>query len=55
MTQENDKLKSLILEIEKIKLTNDFKKAYNLIEESIIKYNDDYRLYEELADVSIYL
>lgn len=55
MIQENDKLKDLILEIEKIKLANDFKNAYKLIEESIIKYNDDYRLYEELADVSIYL
>ena len=55
MNQENDKLKDLILEIEKIKLTDNFEKAYKLIQDSIIKYSDDYRLYEELADVSIYI
>ena len=55
MKQENDKLKDLILEIEKIKLTDNFEKAYKLIQDSIIKYSDDYRLYEELADVSIYI
>lgn len=55
MEVQNDKLKSLIIEIENIKSENKFKKAYKLIEESIIKYNDDYRLYEELADVSIYI
>ncbi len=55
MKENNDKLKNLIVEIEKIKLTNNFEEAYKLIQDSIIKYNDDYRLYEELADVSIYL
>ena len=55
MEKQTDKLKDLIIEIENIKSTNNFKKAYNLIEKSIIKYEDDYRLYEELADVSIYI
>ena len=55
MAQKNDTLKSLILQIEEIKLTNNFEKAYKLIQDSIIKYSDDYRLYEELADVSIYI
>ena len=55
MEQKNDKFKDLILEIEKIKLTDNFEKAYKLIQDSIIKYSDDYRLYEELADVSIYI
>lgn len=55
MKQEIDKLKDLIVEIENIKFANDFEKASLLIEESIIKYSDDYRLYEELADVSIYI
>jgi len=55
MKEQTDKLKDLILQIEKIKMWNNFKEAHKLIEESIIKYSDDYRLYEEMADVSIYL
>ncbi len=55
MKNNSDKLKLLIIEIEKIKLENQFEKAYKLIQDSIIKYSDDYRLYEELADVSIYI
>ena len=55
MEEKIDKLKNIIIEIEKIKLTDNFEKAYKLIQDSIIKYSDDYRLYEELADVSIYL
>jgi len=55
MDQKEDKLKSLIVQIEEIKLSNQFEKAYKLIQDSIIKYSDDYRLYEELADVSIYI
>ncbi len=50
-----DPLKEIIIQIEEVKLTNDFEKAYKLIQDSIIKYSDDYRLYEELADVSIYI
>jgi tetratricopeptide (TPR) repeat protein len=55
MKEQTDKLKDIILQIEKIKMWNNFEEAYKLIEESIIKYSDDYRLYEEMADVSIYL
>jgi hypothetical protein len=55
MMPTGDKLKDIIVEIEKIKSQDNFKKAHKLIEESIIKYSDDYRLYEELADVSIYM
>lgn len=55
MAQKTDKLKEIIVEIEKIKMWNEFKKAYKLIEETIIKYSDDYRLYEEMADVCIYM
>ena len=55
MENKIDKLKDLIVKIEEIKLTNNFEKAYKLIQDSIIKYSDDYRLYEELADVSIYI
>jgi len=55
MEKNNDTLKELIVQIEEIKLQNNFEKAYKLIQDSIIKYSEDYRLYEELADVSIYL
>lgn len=50
-----DKIKEIILQIEKIKINNDFEWALKIIEESLVKYSDDYRLYEELADVNIYL
>jgi len=53
--QKNDGLKELILQIELIKAQSNFEQAYKLIQDSIIKYSDDYRLYEELADVSIYI
>ena len=55
MIKKTDKLHNLIVEIEKVKTSNDFEKAYNLIQKAIIKYSDDYRLYEELADVSIFM
>ncbi len=55
MEQKIDKLKDIIVEIEKIKTKNKFQQAYELIEKAIIKYSDDYRIYEEMADVSIYM
>jgi len=50
-----DSIKNVIIEIEKIKNSWDYKKAYKYIQDSIIKYQDDYRLYEELADTAIYI
>ena len=55
MNKKIDSLKTLIVEIERIKNAWEFKKALKLIEDSIIKYNEDYRLYEELADTALYL
>ncbi len=49
-----DKIKSIIIEIEKIKNSWDYKKAEELVENALIKYSDDYRLYEEIADISLY-
>ena len=49
-----DKLNELIIKIEDLKLNKDFDNAINVLEENIIKYNNDYRLYEELADIYIY-
>jgi tetratricopeptide (TPR) repeat protein len=49
-----DKIKSIIVEIEKIKNSWDYKKAEEIVENALIKYSDDYRLYEEIADINLY-
>jgi len=49
-----DKIKSIIVEIEKIKNSWDYKKAEEMVENALIKYSDDYRLYEEIADINLY-
>ena len=53
--KENDLLRPIIIEIEKLKQQSEHKKAIKLIKDTIIKYNDDYRLYEELADTYLYM
>lgn len=55
MEQNDDRLKEIIIEIERIKMQDKFEEAHVLIEKAIIQYSDDYRLYEEMADVSIYM
>lgn len=49
-----DKIKEIILEIENLKLEQKFTKAIEIIENSLVSYNSDYRLYEELADIYLY-
>lgn len=49
-----DAIRNLITQVEKLKQEKDFKKALKLLEDSIQKYNDDYRLYEEIADIYLY-
>lgn len=49
-----DKIKEIILEIEKLKAEQKFTKAVEIIEQSLTIYNWDYRLYEELADIYLY-
>ena len=49
-----DKIKEIIIEIEKLKTEQKFSKAIELIEKNLINYNWDYRLYEELADIYLY-
>lgn len=50
-----DKIREIILEIEKLKQTQKYKDAISLIENSLVKYNSDYRLYEELADIYLFM
>lgn len=49
-----DKIRELILNIEKLKQEQRYKEAISLVEESLVKYNFDYRLYEELADIYLF-
>lgn len=49
-----DNVKLLIQEVENLKNKKEFKKALSLLQESLSKYNDDYRLYEEIADIYLY-
>lgn len=49
-----DKIKDIIISIEKLKTEQKFNKAIKVLEDSLINYNSDYRLYEELADIYLY-
>jgi hypothetical protein len=49
-----DKIKELILHIESLKNDQRFNDAIKILEDSLIKYNGDYRLYEELSDIYLY-
>jgi len=49
-----DKIKSIIVEIEKIKNSWDYQKAEEMVEKALINYSDDYRLYEEIADINLF-
>lgn len=49
-----DAVTNIIIKVEKLKENKDFVSAIKILEESIIKYHDDYRLYEELADIYLY-
>ena len=49
-----DKIRTVIIEIEKLKEEKNFEEAIKILEKSISKYSDDYRLYEELSDIYLY-
>ena len=49
-----DKIKEIILNIETLKEKWDYDNAINILEKYIAIYNNDYRLYEELADIYLY-
>ena len=50
-----DELRNIILEIEQLKQEQKYKNAVTLVENSLVKYNFDYRLYEELADIYLFM
>lgn len=49
-----DIIRSLIQQVESLKMNKDFSKAIEILESAILKNNDDYRLYEEIADIYLY-
>lgn len=49
-----DAIKNLIIHIENLKVDQQYEKSISLLEEAIIQYNSDYRLYEEMADIYLY-
>ncbi|MCD5385161.1 tetratricopeptide repeat protein [Candidatus Gracilibacteria bacterium] len=49
-----DKIKELVVKIESLKSEQRFNDAIKLLETSLTRYNSDYRLYEELADIYLY-
>ena len=49
-----DEVRSIVIEIESLKQQKQFQAAIALLENGLLKYSDDYRLYEELADIHLY-
>jgi len=47
-------IKKIILEVEEMKTKNLYKEAEKILEKAIIIYSNDYRLYEEIADINLY-
>lgn len=49
-----DQIRTVIVEIERLKGEKKFHEAIEILEIQIGKNADDYRLYEELADIYLY-
>lgn len=49
-----DPVKEVIIKVEKLKQDKNFKEALKILKEVIVKYTDDYRIYEEIADIYLY-
>jgi hypothetical protein len=50
-----DNIKNIILKVEDLKIDQKYEKCIPILTEALIKYSEDYRLYEELADVYLYM
>ncbi len=49
-----DPVKDIILKVEDLKQSNNFKEALKTLKDAIINYSDDYRIYEEISDIYLY-
>lgn len=50
-----DPIRSVIIEIENLKKENRYEEAIKIVEDYLTKYDKEYRLYEELTDIYLYL
>lgn len=50
-----DEIRNIIIQIESLKAEKQFTKAIGELQKALVKYSDDYRLYEELADIYLYM
>lgn len=49
-----DLIRELIIKVENLKQSKEFKEALKLLKDASVKYADDYRIYEEIADIYLY-
>ncbi len=49
-----DQIRSIIVKIEGLKQEKKFDEAVRLVQESIGAFSEDYRLFEELADIYLF-
>ena len=49
-----DAVRTLIQEVELLKSKKEFSKAIDLLQNALSKNSDDYRIYEEIADIYLY-
>lgn len=49
-----DKIQDILNKAEILKSKENFREATKILEDAIIKYNNEYKLYEELADIYLY-
>lgn len=50
-----DKIKDIVIQIENLKKEQKFEECKKILHKALTKYNWDYRLYEELTDVYLYM
>lgn len=50
-----DEIRNIILQVEALKTEKKFEEAISMLQKALTKYSDDYRLYEELADIYLYM
>lgn len=50
-----DEIRNIILQVEQLKAEKNFEQAISILQKTLVKYSDDYRLYEELADIYLYM
>ena len=49
-----DVIKELIIKVENLKQDKRFKEALKMLKDITMKYSEDYRIYEEIADIYLY-